>query len=306
MTARPVSYFKNKLMEVSRGLYLEHGWKMPDGIADSSRRDPTNFTLAEWQQAKRQGTDPRWLKQTVQECWSRADSAKALARALEERGMHLAKGDKRGFVILDHTGDVHSLPKLIGVKTKEVRGRLGEDVTLPSVAESQKTLAAKMKPAIQRHVAESRERFRAQSNRLGEAKAAMTTAHRAARKALDERLTAEWNAECRARAASLPRGFRGLWRRITGEYQKQRALLEAEAERSRRRQADERQALIDKQHRERAALQKQFKELRSRQAQQLLTLRADVGRFFALSRGLEASQAAGRARAASTGLKLSR
>ncbi len=55
MTARPLSFFKNKLMEVSRGLYLEHGWKNAGWIADSSKRDPTNFTLAEWQQAKRQG-----------------------------------------------------------------------------------------------------------------------------------------------------------------------------------------------------------------------------------------------------------
>ncbi len=187
-----------------------------------------------------------------------------------------------------------------------MRARIGEDVPLPSVAESQKVLAEKMKPAIKRHVAESWDRFRAQSMRLGEAKAAMTIAHREGRRALDDRLNAEWTAECRARAASLPRGLRGLWRRITGDYQKQRALLEAEAERSRFRQAQERQALVDKQHRERAALQRQFKELRSHQAQQLVTLRAEIGRFFSLSRGLEASAAAGRARSASTGLKLSR
>jgi hypothetical protein len=32
MTARPLPYFKRKLMEVSRELYLEHGWKLPRGF----------------------------------------------------------------------------------------------------------------------------------------------------------------------------------------------------------------------------------------------------------------------------------
>jgi hypothetical protein len=60
MTAKQLSFFKTKLMAVSRELYLEHGWKMPRGMANPAERNPTNFTLAEWQQAKRQGVDPRW------------------------------------------------------------------------------------------------------------------------------------------------------------------------------------------------------------------------------------------------------
>ncbi len=94
LTAKPLPFFKNKLMEVSRDLYLEHGWAMPRGIAEKGNRNPTNFTLAEWQQAKRQGIDPRWIKTTLQQCWKTSDNAAALARAVEERGFILAKGDK--------------------------------------------------------------------------------------------------------------------------------------------------------------------------------------------------------------------
>ena len=50
MTAKPMSFYKNKLQEVSRQLYLENGWKMPRGLVDSKERDPRNFSLAEWQQ----------------------------------------------------------------------------------------------------------------------------------------------------------------------------------------------------------------------------------------------------------------
>ena len=284
MTARPMSFFKNRLTELSRGLYLEYGWKMPDGIRDSAKREPTNFTLAEWQQAKRQGADPRWLKQSMQECWAMSDDRKALGRALEERGFFLAKGDKRGFVVLDHQGEVYSLPKMLGLKTKEVRERLGDSDSLPSVNETQASIGNRMTPAIRRHVAESRTRFLKRSAMLGHIKMEMTHRHRDERGKLDERQRRDWEEENRARAARLPKGLRGLWHRLTGDYRKARALNEAEAELSRQKQAEERQALIDKQREQRAALQAQFKELRRGQAQQLLDLRRDVGRFLKLAR----------------------
>jgi hypothetical protein len=62
MKAIPLPHFKLKLRDVSRELYLEHQWKMPRGLMNSAERDPSNFTLAEWQQAKRAGIDARELK----------------------------------------------------------------------------------------------------------------------------------------------------------------------------------------------------------------------------------------------------
>lgn len=304
MTARPMSFFKNRLTEVSRGLYLEHGWKMPDGIRDSAKRDPTNFTLAEWQQAKRQGTDPRWLKQSVQECWTMSDDRKALGRALEERGFFLTKGDKRGFVVLDYQGEIYSLPKMLGLKTKEVRERLGDGDALPSVEATQKTIGARMTPAIRRHVEESRTRFLKRSATLGHVKMEMTHRHRDERTKFDKHQQLDWDDENSVRAARLPKGLRGLWHRLTGEYQKVRALNESEAERSRQKQAQERQALIDKQREQRAVLQAQFKELRSGQAQQLRELRREVGRFLSLSRGMNGPSE--RAQRASMALRLER
>lgn len=303
MTARPMSFFKNRLTELSRGLYLEHGWKMPDGIRDSAKRDPTNFTLAEWQQAKRQGADPRWLKQSMQECWAMSDDRKALGRALEERGFFLAKGDKRGFVVLDHQGEVYSLPKILGLKTKEVRERLGNG-DLPSVEATQKTIGARMTPSMRRYVEDSRTRFLKRSATLGHVKMEMTHRHRDERAKFDERQRRDWDEENRARVARLPRGLRGLWHRLTGDYQKTRAENEAEAERSRQKQAQERQALTDKQREQRAALQAQFKELRQGQAQQLLELRREIGRFLTLSRGQ--TQTPERSHRAGLGLRLER
>lgn len=301
MTARPLSFFKTKLQGISRALYLENGWTMPRGLANAAERNPTNFTLAEWQQAKRQGIDPRWLKSTLQACWQRSDGLPAFQRAIAERGFFLARGDKRGFVILDHQGEVWSLPRVLDVKTKDVRTRLGDGETLKSVADTKREIAAKMTPAIRRHVEESRSRFRERSEKLANEKAAMTRAHRDARATLDDQHSRAWRIETQQRAERLPKGLRGLWHRLTGQYQQVRRANEGEAAQTRARHADERQALIDKQRDERAALQADFKTLRRAQADQLLALRADIGRFLSFARG-----APGRDVGTSLGLHLSR
>ena len=83
----------------------------------------------------------------------------------------------------------------------------------------------------------------------------------------------------------MPKGLRGLWHRITGKYQQIRRENEAQAQATRERQAKERDALIAKQLEQRAVLQAHFKELRARQAEELLALRSEVGRFLSFTRG---------------------
>ena len=106
MKAVHLSYTKTKLNTLARELYLEHGWEMPQGFVDPSLKDPRSFTLAEWQQAKRIGKDPRAIKTAFQDAWAISDSRAAFARALEERGYHLAQGNRRSYVAVDCDGEV--------------------------------------------------------------------------------------------------------------------------------------------------------------------------------------------------------
>jgi hypothetical protein len=285
MTARQMSFFKTKLMNVSRDLYLEHGWQMPRGIANGLERDPLNFTLQEWQQAKRAGSDPRWLRQAVQDCWNRSDNARAFTSALNDKGFFLARGDKRSIVLLDHAGDVHSLPRVLDLKTKDVRARLGSGDELASVAQTKAAISARMTPAIRRHVQDARGEFTKKSARLGTYKQEMTLIHRDARANLAGRQALEWDAETRTRAMRIPTGLRGLWHRITGRYQEVRRDNEREANLTIARHAHERQQLIDKQLEQRAVLQGEFRKLRKAQAERLADLRHDIGRYLRLSRG---------------------
>jgi len=119
MRAINLPHYKTKLRDVSRELYLEHDWEMPRGLQDRRLRDPLSFSREEWQQAKRSGIDPREIKAALQGAWKLSDNRTSFEHALKERGFWLAKGDRRGFVAIDYRGEVYSLSRYAGVKTKE-------------------------------------------------------------------------------------------------------------------------------------------------------------------------------------------
>ena len=113
----PYTYYK--LRDLSRALFIEHGWTLPRGYMNAQARDPKNFTLAQWQQAKRIGQDPRAIKEALQDSWAISDTQGAFQQALAARGYVLAKGDRRGFVVLDHHCEVYAIAKWVGVKAKD-------------------------------------------------------------------------------------------------------------------------------------------------------------------------------------------
>ena len=119
MTANEYAVLQKQAEDIAKDIYLENGWAMPKGFANPKLRDARNFTLDEWQQAKRAGLDPRELKSAVQECWKQSDGAAAFASALEERGLFLARGDRRGFVAVTIDGDVFALARMIDAKSKD-------------------------------------------------------------------------------------------------------------------------------------------------------------------------------------------
>ncbi|NDW45356.1 relaxase/mobilization nuclease domain-containing protein [Ruegeria sp. PrR005] len=141
MNAINLPHFKRKLMAVSRELYVEHGWDMPAGFENFRQRDPLNYSREEAQQAKRLDRDPKALKALFQECWERSDSRSSFAAALWEHGFALARGERRGFVAVDHDGNIYSLSRWCGVKSKQLKQRLGDPSELPSVEEAKALLA---------------------------------------------------------------------------------------------------------------------------------------------------------------------
>lgn len=275
MTARQMSFFKTRLSEVSRELYLEHDWKMPRGLADSSLRDPANYTLAEWQQAKRAGHDARAFKDAVQDAWAISDGRGAFASALKERGLWLARGDRRGHVLLDHTGEVYGLARTLGLKAKDVRGRIGDEAGLLSVSDTRHRIANEMSPVLRKHIDDARASWRDLSATLAFRKVAVRDRQRIERQSLKQMQQQRADMEAKARAARLPKGFKGIWSRITGRYSQLKRESAQEAVVCQQRDGAEREALVFRHLGERRKLQAQIRTHRSQQAKLLLNLRDD-------------------------------
>jgi hypothetical protein len=254
MKAVQLSHSKRKLREVSRELFREHGWEMPKGLIDRNARDPKNFSLAEWQQARRFGKDPRQIKAAIQDAWAISDTRGALEAALDERGYVLARGDRRGFVVLDRDGEIYSLPKWADLKTKEVRARLGSEKNLPSVAEARGSIAKTMTPAVQRLEAERRRMAKVQNRQLDLERQRLVKAQREERKRFELALQARAFREAKQRQGRYRKGFAGLWDILRGESARIRTQNELEAWQAIKRDQAQRDGLISKHVEARRAL----------------------------------------------------
>ena len=281
MKAIDPSYDHLQLRDMSRELYLEQGWKMPRGLMNSEERDPLNFTLAEWQQAKRHSLDPRTIKSTIRECWAVSDSRAAFAAVLRERGYFLAKGDKRGVVVVDWRGEVYAVARMAGIRTKDVQARLGNCSDLPSVADTKTMLADRFTGKLGDYADEIAQKHAKETAYLNDRKNALTVLHRDVRAKQRQSQEIRRRKETQERAARLPTGIKALWFRLTGKYNVIKAEIEAEAEAAKARDRAERQALIDRQHVERRRLQHEVQSMRFRHVLELKKLYRDMAKFLA-------------------------
>ena len=275
MTAVNLPHFKLKLRDISRELYLEHDWKMPRGLMNSEAKDPRNFSLVEWQQAKRMGQHARDVKTMMQECWAVSDSRTAFAQALSERGLILAKGDRRGHVAVTHKGEALSIARYIGKRVKDVSAKLGKPDVLPSVEDARARMAKGMTLAFNRHVREARDQHNKQREKLERQREVMTAQHRAERQKLDAGQKVRWEAENRARSERLNKGLRGLWDRLTGRHARTIAKNQRDAYDALQRDREQRDSLVQAQLQDRLALQAQIRETRKQQAELLKELRRE-------------------------------
>ncbi|MBO9401435.1 relaxase/mobilization nuclease domain-containing protein [Shimia sp. R9_3] len=285
MRAKNMSFYKQKLMDVSRDLYLENGWDMPAGLLDRSMRNPLNYSHAEWQQAKRAKQDPRLLKAAIQECWRTSDNAETLKAALEEKGFFLAKGDRRAAVAVDVKGEVYSLSRWSGVKTKDVRERLGKDIELPSVDDTKAQIASRMTDKLKAYVEEVDAAHRRVSPAVELKKQEMIAAHQRQREENNRRILQREQREMAERAAKLPKGFSALWSRLTGKLSDIKRENEFAALRSWQRDRAEKDSLVQKQLDQRQRLQSALNKMREDRAKEVAEIKREIAAYISMKRG---------------------
>lgn len=272
MTAIPQPFFKMKLRAISREMYLENGWRMPRGLMNYEERSLRNFTLDQWQQAKRIGRDAGELRQIMQECYAASDSASAFGSALEERGLYLAKGDRRGHVAVTYEGEVLSVSRYTKKTVKEIEARLGPPDDLRSVDETKAYIAGTVVPKLQKlrdaaDAAKDEIMVKLDAERL-----AMKSLHTEERQRLETGLAKRQAQEDRRRAERYRAGVKGVFDRLSGRHSRVRKQNELEAFMALQRDREQRQAVIAAQLTERRELQRRIDELRECHADRVAEL----------------------------------
>lgn len=235
----------------------------PDGYVDRDSRDPRNFDLALYQQAKREGRDPKHLKMLAQEAWATSDNCERLQQALEQRGLYLARGDGGRFVVSTWRGEIMALPRLLNCKTKDVRERLGQDQELRSLEETRVHIAKTVGPALAKLVPQAEAERDNAMLPLDQQQQELTGKHRLERQRMDAGQSARHENEQRARAERFRTGVAGLWDKLTGRKAELRRQNEREAYEALTRDQRQRQTMIEAQLAERRSLQSQILEVRA-------------------------------------------
>ena len=292
MKAVQLSHSKRKLQSVARDLFLEHGWDMPPGLRNPLDRNPKNFTLEEWQQAKRSKKDPREIKAAFQHCWQASDSRKAFAAAIEERGYKLAKGDRRGFVAVDVRGEAYAIARWVGIKTKTVRARLGneQDGHLPTADACKAEFEAQIGQRLNELKAEQDRLAHLQQAQARAQRQAMADRHRQARRIQKEQQAKRSEQETKARQTRYNKGLHGLWDRLTGTHSRIKKQNELETLQAFERDRAENDALIFKQLIERRTLQQQLQVIVAERRDRVRLLQNELSQFIAASEGRDLTE----------------
>lgn len=278
-------HFKVKLRDVARDLFLDHGWELPKGLATYGNKDPLNFTLEEWQQANRQGIDPREIKQAFQQVWKRSDNFGSYRNALAERGFHLAKGDRRGHVALDVHGNVYAIAKWTGIKAKDVRAKLGDPSACSAVADVARDLKSKMTDQVKDYIAQVKQKHDDDKSPLFDERTSMVMAQRAERKMLKAKQDQRWQQEAKLRSSRLNRGLRGLFDLVIGKAKSVQDRNEVEALKCLRRDQEQRDRLVVQHLNERRELQKRAKIVKHRHKQDRDLLAKNISNYMSRSTG---------------------
>jgi hypothetical protein len=254
MKAINLPHYKMRLRDISRQLFLENDWRMPRGLQNALERDPLGFSQAEHQQAKRTDANAVAIKKIFKECWAASDSAVSFGHALKEHGYRLARGNRRGHVAVNADGEVFSVSRWLDLKAKDVRAKLGDGLSLPSVGEAQAGIKQNAKDGQRDELDEALRQIRKKLHDLEAQRVELVKNQRAERRVISEKQVTRRDVENRIRAARLPTGLKALWFRVTGKYQKIAKRNAEEKSACDTRDSIERQRLIDEHLRERQRL----------------------------------------------------
>lgn len=202
----------------------------------------------------------------------------AFAHALKEKGFILAKGDRRGFVVVDHHGEVYAISRWVGIKAKDVRARLGEAHDLPSVEEAIGLITAQISDDVNTSYEKTEAEFDKQTQEFERKRVALVTKQRQAREALRQTQQDRIARQTKICNAQLPTGLKAAGMKLSGQYQKIIKNNEVQVQRAKKRDQAEWQKLIERQLKERRTLQHHLRQLRFHHEIKTQSLHRELGK----------------------------
>jgi hypothetical protein len=171
MKAIPMSHDRRRLCDLACELAHRYGLSLPPGLQawekkQRFRKEALEPTLGEKAQAEKTGITPEERRAEITRIYERCDSGEAFRNALEERGYVLARGDRRGFVVVDQFANVHSLSRYIkGHSAKEIAKKLAPltPEQLPGVEQAKEFARARAQAVDERR--REQERAKAEERR---------------------------------------------------------------------------------------------------------------------------------------------
>lgn len=130
MRAIHMAHDHRRLCDLSCELARKYGLDLPPGLKawekkEAFKKEKLEPTLAENAYAEKTDIDPEQRREEITAAYEQSDSAAAFRAALEQKGYMLAKGDRRGFVVVDRFGHVHSLSRYLrGHTAKQIKAKL--------------------------------------------------------------------------------------------------------------------------------------------------------------------------------------
>ncbi len=214
------------------------------------------------------------------DCWQKSDSKSAFINALEEHSLFLARGDRRGFVAVDHNGEVYSLSRWLGIKSKDLKARFGNQEDLQPVAEVLAKLKAKQGDDYQSKITEAVSPF---DNDLGVFEAKREKLKRDFAD-LKSEMVLRHQAELRdlySQFSLHPKSrFQAKWQSISGFSKQHREQIQFDIHNLKSRHTDEKHDLWDRHLTSTRKLYKEKKHLLGRKSLAEKLLRKELGSYF--------------------------
>lgn len=276
MKAINMSFFKDKCSRLSRDLFIENGWKMPAGMLNREDKDPFNVFVGEFQRLQKQGVDPQEIKKLCREAWAMTDSLPSFQKAMEERGLFLARGDKRGFVILDHNKKVYSLSRYGGIKVKDLKAKLGEPDHLPTVVETANRIHNILNADIRQRIGILKKTHEEELVPYQNRKTHLVEIQRAERRELDEHHRVTRNTASKSSKDRFRRSMTKQFEQATQNKKRLRLVNRKGFEKLKRKQTESAQLMVFRHNKERTEVQKPIKQLNKRHLEERKMLSKEI------------------------------